>query len=373
MSNPLKLVVVGSGVSCGVPVVGHVGCSASCVCDEAAANPHSRNRRNNVSLMLSLDVPDSTEAGQSEKEEVRILIDTGKTFRDAYIRVLGPRCIRYLDALLITHGHADAMNCVEELCDIHTATLEWAKRESHSMKPCVGLLPLYLNDKALEEVRLVVKKESLKEPTRDLTHVPQELVPSGRAAMKPYLLPSDVPVRIPLSCLPACFPLYSLPVEHGKGYISLGFVFGEGTSFKSQGGVRDDDHSCVVYISDVTEIPDASDRLLRDLTQIDVFFIDLLAEHGSSSPAHTCWDDVWPLIHRYHPRRTYCVGMFCTIEYESSNKMWAAELDEARRLASEAVTNGKGTDEERAWHQHFLDGVESIELAYDNMELSLPS
>jgi phosphoribosyl 1,2-cyclic phosphodiesterase len=125
----MRLTFVGTGVSCGIPVIGHL--MTNCACRDAIRNPNGPNHRNNVSLMISLPFPttnttatagshvQSAIEGADAADDVEwhhILIDCGKTFRNAYLRVLAPMRVRYVDALLLTHGHADAMHCVEELC-----------------------------------------------------------------------------------------------------------------------------------------------------------------------------------------------------------------------------------------------------------------
>ena len=47
-----------------------------------------------------------------------ILIDLGKTFRDAVITVLLPLHVRLVDAILLTHDHADAMGGLDDVRDL---------------------------------------------------------------------------------------------------------------------------------------------------------------------------------------------------------------------------------------------------------------
>lgn len=47
-----------------------------------------------------------------------ILIDAGKTFHDAYFRVLMKHKVQLLDALLLTHDHADAIAGLDDLRDL---------------------------------------------------------------------------------------------------------------------------------------------------------------------------------------------------------------------------------------------------------------
>lgn len=119
----MQLTFVGTGASCAVPVIGHF--TTSCACDEAIRSHDSVNRRSNVSLMITLTHQAATHNDckgddDDNRQSVRILIDAGKTFRDAYFRVLAPLHVRYVDVLLLTHGHADAMQCVEQVCELQS-------------------------------------------------------------------------------------------------------------------------------------------------------------------------------------------------------------------------------------------------------------
>lgn len=481
-ADTLELLFVGTGVSCAIPVIGHLGSSTGCCCEEAVRDTHSRNRRNNVSLLFSLfhgnsvpPTPSSAWEGNravEKKEESnasvvspqrnavpgwRILIDCGKTFRNAYFRVLATRGIRYVDALLLTHGHADAINGIEELCDVHNAALEEWKRDfghhtkrkesgkmeilpagnrkrslSIPLKPCVGRIPMYLSIATLKEVRSGLSErfiyqgraENADEVVTPFCSCSSPLgIPSAicsNAQLCPYLLRDDCvsSMTSPQSYirdsgkygdgtkgLPIDFPLYAVPVEHGKNYMSFGFVFGRGTRFKEgdlpfpvashyaplevedekKGHALWDGNtapgpcgctsSCVVYLSDISEIPPFAYAFLKSLVQIDILVIDLLAEHGSSSPAHTCWDDLWPIFHSLHPKKVYCVGMFCSIDHHQANELWKEELEREREVIRKGICSGdwESDPEERAWKEHFLNTVKSIELAYDGLALRIPA
>ena len=113
--------ILGSGASSGVPFLGCVledpgsglpGCCA--VCRDAHEHPlSSPNRRGNVSCALRFQRPDGG-------GEFNVVVDCGKTFRDTVARVwprLAPP-LRRVDALLLSHPHADAfmgMDCLREV------------------------------------------------------------------------------------------------------------------------------------------------------------------------------------------------------------------------------------------------------------------
>jgi len=111
--------ILGSGASSGVPFLGCVledpaGVPSCCaVCRDAHEHPFSPNRRGNVSCALRFPRPDGG-------GDFTVVVDCGKTFRDTVARVW-PRLeppLRRMDALLLSHAHADAfmgMDCLREV------------------------------------------------------------------------------------------------------------------------------------------------------------------------------------------------------------------------------------------------------------------
>src|SRR3974377_1461518 len=81
-AEPIRLTVLGSGTSMGVPTL---GCHCS-VCD--STDPHDKRLR--PSLLLS-------------RGEQNVVIDTTPDFRAQALAIRLDR----LDAVLLTHGHAD--------------------------------------------------------------------------------------------------------------------------------------------------------------------------------------------------------------------------------------------------------------------------
>ncbi|AYU78812.1 conserved hypothetical protein [Leishmania infantum JPCM5] len=418
----MRLTFVGTGVSSAIPVIGHL--TTDCACRDAIANPSGPNRRNNVSLLISLPFAE----GESGVEWHHVLIDCGKTFRSAYMRVLAPMRVQYVDALLITHGHADAMHCVEELCGMQAeAAARYAQSSSPSsaartLAPTVvprtlRRVPTFLTAPTLDQIAMVSPElvtqsfhigaapttemayHSALAATADTTAGSSSSAEALSTVMDIFYMDDKKPQRMhvpfgPLSPAASAargvnatdaasdLPFYSFPVEHGKGYVSMAWVFGRGTAFKSrqtqQQGQQQEEGSCVVYISDVSHIPATSMAFLQDLVKIDVLVLDLLAEHGAPSASHYCADEAIPLVVALAPRRTYFVGMFCSLEHHRANEALTRELAELKmryRDELEVVVPGSsvpavmGADREKKLA--FVNRVCSMELAYDGQELDM--
>ncbi len=100
-----SLIFLGTGTSSCVPVVGclinnHSRCK---VCPSSLLPTHRKNRRKNTSALLSFT------NGKT------ILIDAGKTFYEGALQIWPRAHLKRIDALLLTHAHADAMLGLDDL------------------------------------------------------------------------------------------------------------------------------------------------------------------------------------------------------------------------------------------------------------------
>lgn len=102
-----RLTFLGTGTSSQVPVIGCLtNASLRCRVCPSALSPHApgrRNRRRNTSAVLQLT------NGRT------ILIDCGKSFFDAALELWPRAGLRRIDALLLTHAHADAVLGLDDL------------------------------------------------------------------------------------------------------------------------------------------------------------------------------------------------------------------------------------------------------------------
>ncbi len=86
----MKITILGSGTSCGVPVIG-------CQCEVCqSSDPHDRRLR--CSILV-------------ETASTRILVDAGPDFRQQIL----PQPFRRIDAILITHSHYDHVGGMDDI------------------------------------------------------------------------------------------------------------------------------------------------------------------------------------------------------------------------------------------------------------------
>ena len=86
----MKLTFLGTGTSCGVPVIG-------CQC-EVCQSADSKDKRTRCSALV-------------ETETTRLLIDCGPDFRQQIL----PQPFRKIDGILITHSHYDHMGGMDDI------------------------------------------------------------------------------------------------------------------------------------------------------------------------------------------------------------------------------------------------------------------
>ena len=86
----MKLTFLGTGTSCGVPVIG-------CQC-EVCQSTDPKDKRTRCSVLV-------------ESEQTRLLIDCGPDFRQQIL----PQPFRKIDGILITHSHYDHMGGMDDI------------------------------------------------------------------------------------------------------------------------------------------------------------------------------------------------------------------------------------------------------------------
>lgn len=353
-SNTTKLIFVGTGVSTAIPVMGHL--DRNCACKDAIENPStSKNRRNNVSILLQ-SKPSATDAAKTATDKcANVLVDCGKTFRDAYFRILARHGITHITSLLLTHDHMDAIAGVDDLRDLQYFA------EAGEFWKCQYYIPTYLSTTTLGTLKSQVpyiidesihrgKEAALQSDwaSAPLPSLKNDGIRERRATCLDLFEVDDVSVsQIHVAGLEGV-PTYALPVIHGAGYQCLGFAFGAGTTQELNASGRSD---CVVYLSDVSEVPEETMRFLKSIPRIDVLVVDVLDDRASHF-SHFCLPQAMELVTQLDPTRAYGVGMYCGIVHDTYNAKLSSFVDDCR-------STGKTKN------------LQSFELAFDGLELDV--
>ncbi|KAF0715107.1 Aste57867_3565 [Aphanomyces stellatus] len=292
---------LGTGPSTGVPSIRCLLSGDLCaVCHDAHANPLSKNRRNNPTLLVRY-------GGRN------VLIDCGKTFRDGVLSVFPAHGINHIDAVLLTHGHADACLGLDDLRELQV--LQTTRCEETGEVKKIAQTPLLLHCHARTKAEVLPKFEYLMDKP-----VPPGSTYRWTAKLDWALFEDDDVFEA------AGIHFTALPVIHGKGYICNGFSFG------------DEVGACFVYLSDVSEVPE---KTMVALTKraIDVLVIDALYledVHG----AHMNLPQAMEVAKLLRPKKTYLIGMGDDFDYEQTNAVVRADMLQTHGLDVEMSYDG---------------------------------
>ncbi|KAK8976859.1 hypothetical protein V6N11_047626 [Hibiscus sabdariffa] len=256
-----EIIFIGTGTSEGIPRV-------SCLTDPVkkcpvctkATEPGNKNRRLNTSIIIRYAKPSG---------RCNILIDAGKFFYHSALQWFPAYGIRTIDAVIITHSHADAVGGLDDLRD-------WTNNVQSS-------IPIYVSERDFE----VMKKSHFYLVDTSV------IVPGTAVSELQFKIIHEEPFVVhDLQITP-------LPVWHGHGYRSLGFRFGN-----------------ICYISDVSEIPEETYPLLENC---QLLILDALRP-DRSSVSHFGLPRALEEVRRIKPKRTLFTGMMHLMDHEKVNK-----------------------------------------------------
>ncbi|NQW16146.1 MAG: MBL fold metallo-hydrolase [Chloroflexi bacterium] len=231
----------------------------TCEVCASSVKPGSKNRRRNTSLLIRYAQP-----GGGKKN---IVIDVGKFFWHSAIEWFPRYQVPGIDAIVITHAHADAIGGMDDLRD-------WTNNVQEA-------IPIYLRQRDLD----VIAKTHFY-----LVDASLQTGGGGIAKLR-FDLIDEEPFEV------HGLKLTPLPVEHGERMIALGYRFGDFS-----------------YVSDASHIPDSTAKLIEGS---DILVMDAL--RATPHRSHFNIEQAIEQIRRFRPRKAYLVDMTHDSDHEKTN------------------------------------------------------
>ncbi|KAJ2001813.1 hypothetical protein H4R26_003925 [Coemansia thaxteri] len=263
-SRVREIIFLGTGTAACIPIIPCVTsdnpqCKA---CKPALTVEGAKNRRLNTSLLVRIDHADGRERN--------IVIDCGKTFLESALNVFVKHNVKIIDAVLLTHGHADAMFGLDDLRQ-WSATLNTA-------------IPIYCDKTTLG---VVAQTFPYLVDTKCATG-------GGEVTSLKFHVIDDL--TVPFVCEDIEFQ--PLNVEHG--------TYSDGRPFYFTGFRFDD----ISYISDVSRIPDETRPLIEGTNLLIIDAVKWYTYHS-----HFSYWDALAEVRNFRPERAIFTGFCHEIEH----------------------------------------------------------
>jgi phosphoribosyl 1,2-cyclic phosphodiesterase len=217
----------------------------------------------------------SDDDGDSKSQNV--IIDVGKTFREGVVRWFPEHNIESVDAILLTHGHADAFFGLDDV---------------RSVMDRNASMPVYLSDVCRKRVQEVFDYmfPELNPDRVEKRHVSK--IDWHRINEYEAFSPIDG-----LEFLP-------VPVKHGEDMDCMGFIFGR--------------QDVVVYLSDISRMLDKTMKAIKARKRISLLVVDAL--HPTREYfSHFTMEQAVDLAREIRADKTLLVGMSSAFEHERDN------------------------------------------------------
>jgi len=246
----LEITILGCGSSGGVPRLGLAGGDWG-ACD--AANP--KNKRSRCSILVRR---------MDHGRETAVLVDTSPDMR---AQLLAANCAR-LDAVLITHNHADQTHGIDDLRPIVYA----ARRK----------IDLYSDERGLDGL---MQRFGYIFATPEGSEYPP--IANAHTIAEPFR-------EFHIAGAGGSIPVLAFPQIHGA-VRALGFRFGN-----------------IAYSSDVSDL---SDEAFAALEGIDLWILDAL--RYAPHPTHANVETALAWIERVKPARAVLTNLHIDLDYET--------------------------------------------------------
>ncbi|MBQ6780639.1 MAG: MBL fold metallo-hydrolase [Treponema sp.] len=301
----MKMTLLGTGTSQGVPAI---GCDCK-VC--TSSDPHDNRLRCSAYIV---------------HKETELLIDVGPEFRLQALR----NHIKHLDAVLISHSHADHLHGLDDLrifshtrpCDCDA--LAFPETEGNG-------LPIYANANTLQDIRY--RFDYLFKP----------VVEGGGVAKLDFRNCSAYNGANPIRF--GGIAVVPIPLQHGSI---------EATGWLLSCDAADGAKHSIAYLTDCNAISEASFALIKNnCGTLDHLVIDGLRVRPHST--HFSFDESLAAAEKLSPRHTWLIHMNHDLLHTEIQKYIDTKLDNFP-LLKKIVQNGG-----------------SVSPGYDQLELEIPT
>ena len=302
--SKLKLVFLGSGTSHGIPVI---------ACDCAVCNSSDpKDKRHRASVYVELESKNPLKEGDFPTSFV---IDVGPEFRVQCLRAK----IKHLDAVLITHGHADHLNGLDDI-RIFSHTQGCIEKGTPEQAP--NPIEIYANTAAERDIK------------KRFAYVYANTQEGGGKPRFDVVNTDESGATFEVSGNSGTIYCTAIPIMHGELPVN-------GYLLQTE---KDRMDNAIAYITDCNFIPESSFNLIKGVKHL---IIDGLREKPHTT--HFNFDEALEAAAKVGPQHTWFTHICHNFSYKEINDILAERKENYPTLAGSEIT---------------------VESAYDGREIS---